>query len=145
MSADGSQIFLADSVGVKAFDVEQNGTLTQIANLSLNGTSYSVAAGLDGSNLFVASGNSGLQVVGFEKATYNAGDELPQAIVYEGDETLQSGYTGTFTFQVSDGELQSNIASVDVTFDTEPLNNGCLLYTSPSPRDLWISRMPSSA
>ena len=22
---------------------------------------------------------------------------------------------------------------------------GCLLYTSPSPRDLWISRMPSSA
>ena len=25
------------------------------------------------------------------------------------------------------------------------LNNVCLLYTSPSPRDLWISRMPSSA
>ena len=24
-------------------------------------------------------------------------------------------------------------------------DNGCLLYTSPSPRDLWISRMPSSA
>ena len=23
--------------------------------------------------------------------------------------------------------------------------DGCLLYTSPSPRDLWISRMPSSA
>ena len=23
--------------------------------------------------------------------------------------------------------------------------SGCLLYTSPSPRDLWISRMPSSA
>ena len=25
------------------------------------------------------------------------------------------------------------------------LDNICLLYTSPSPRDLWISRMPSSA
>ena len=24
-------------------------------------------------------------------------------------------------------------------------DNVCLLYTSPSPRDLWISRMPSSA
>ena len=24
-------------------------------------------------------------------------------------------------------------------------HNSCLLYTSPSPRDLWISRMPSSA
>ena len=26
-----------------------------------------------------------------------------------------------------------------------PLSNGCLLYTSPSPRDLSTSRMPSSA
>ena len=25
------------------------------------------------------------------------------------------------------------------------LAGDCLLYTSPSPRDLWISRMPSSA
>ena len=25
------------------------------------------------------------------------------------------------------------------------ITNVCLLYTSPSPRDLWISRMPSSA
>ena len=24
-------------------------------------------------------------------------------------------------------------------------NNFCLLYTSPSPRDMWTSRMPSSA
>ena len=26
-----------------------------------------------------------------------------------------------------------------------PMVAACLLYTSPSPRDLWISRMPSSA
>ena len=26
-----------------------------------------------------------------------------------------------------------------------PKGIACLLYTSPSPRDLWISRMPSSA
>ena len=25
------------------------------------------------------------------------------------------------------------------------LDNACLLYTSPSPRDMWTSRMPSSA
>ena len=25
------------------------------------------------------------------------------------------------------------------------LSNSCLLYTSPSPRDMWTSRMPSSA
>ena len=27
----------------------------------------------------------------------------------------------------------------------ESMAQVCLLYTSPSPRDLWISRMPSSA
>ncbi|MDC3105485.1 M12 family metallo-peptidase [Gammaproteobacteria bacterium] len=139
VSADGSQIFLADDNGVKALEVEQNGTLTQVGDLSLNGTSYSVAAGLDGTNVFVATGDSGLQAVGFEKATYNAGDELPQAIVYEGDETLPSGYTGTFTFQVSDGELQSNIASVDVTFNTEPLNNGTYTYTNGADGNIAVT------
>ena len=34
----------------------------------------------------------------------------------------------------------------DALVDTEvPLRNACLLYTSPSPRDLSTSRMPSSA
>ena len=34
----------------------------------------------------------------------------------------------------------------DVTIEqTENLLNVCLLYTSPSPRDLYRSRMPSSA
>ena len=32
-----------------------------------------------------------------------------------------------------------------VLFVLHILNSICLLYTSPSPRDLWISRMPSSA
>ena len=31
------------------------------------------------------------------------------------------------------------------TIEREPINNSCLLYTSPSPRDLSTSRMPSSA
>ena len=34
------------------------------------------------------------------------------------------------------------------TFDQKPLlarDHGCLLYTSPSPRDATLSRMPSSA
>ena len=34
----------------------------------------------------------------------------------------------------------ANIADIKV-----PLAYGCLLYTSPSPRDLSTSRMPSSA
>ena len=31
------------------------------------------------------------------------------------------------------------------TFGNKNLNEGCLLYTSPSPRDATLSRMPSSA
>ena len=31
------------------------------------------------------------------------------------------------------------------TLETLPAFYGCLLYTSPSPRDLAVSRMPSSA
>ena len=35
--------------------------------------------------------------------------------------------------------------AVILPFDVRGHVTGCLLYTSPSPRDLWISRMPSSA
>ena len=32
-----------------------------------------------------------------------------------------------------------------VLFEVIPINSACLLYTSPSPRDGLLSRMPSSA
>ena len=41
------------------------------------------------------------------------------------------------------------LGDLEVSFDDKflgySLDLNCLLYTSPSPRDLWISRMPSSA
>ena len=40
---------------------------------------------------------------------------------------------------IADGEVSNGILS------RNPLENGCLLYTSPSPRDRQKSRMPSSA
>ena len=43
-----------------------------------------------------------------------------------------------------DGSL-SNITVDDVPVDQNDLYGGCLLYTSPSPRDGLLSRMPSSA
>ena len=36
-------------------------------------------------------------------------------------------------------------AKVVSTTTNQPLPGGCLLYTSPSPRDATLSRMPSSA
>ena len=37
------------------------------------------------------------------------------------------------------------IMARDLAVETERMNSACLLYTSPSPRDLSTSRMPSSA
>ena len=54
--------------------------------------------------------------------------------------------------EIRSGQLQ-NIKGVATSFQSEvlalelniPLIDFCLLYTSPSPRDLSTSRMPSSA
>ena len=40
-------------------------------------------------------------------------------------------------------KLDQNISNVDFVILSTPMS--CLLYTSPSPRDLSTSRMPSSA
>ena len=41
---------------------------------------------------------------------------------------------------VMEGAVQNNISGIDAD-----CGGSCLLYTSPSPRDLSTSRMPSSA
>ena len=38
-----------------------------------------------------------------------------------------------------------DLAFLSVEHIMRDVNNGCLLYTSPSPRDATLSRMPSSA
>ena len=52
------------------------------------------------------------------------------------------------------GSIQAEEAIADMlafveagitTFDCADIYTGCLLYTSPSPRDATLSRMPSSA
>ena len=52
-------------------------------------------------------------------------------------------------YAVMSNETPSNTASLLMRFDTgsvnEAENERCLLYTSPSPRDATLSRMPSSA
>ena len=47
---------------------------------------------------------------------------------------------------VSDAEGKSNAKSAEcIAEDAGARSQGCLLYTSPSPRDATLSRMPSSA
>ena len=43
------------------------------------------------------------------------------------------------------GADSEGVVGFSITYSDKAGNNGCLLYTSPSPRDLSTSRMPSSA
>ena len=55
--------------------------------------------------------------------------------------------TGEITFTPESG-FEGNPTIIDYTVDTvdgETVGSTCLLYTSPSPRDATLSRMPSSA
>ena len=54
-----------------------------------------------------------------------------------GDKSLKWTWTDEASFATSNFKF--------LTKEESPLAYGCLLYTSPSPRDLSTSRMPSSA
>ena len=74
--------------------------------------------------------------------------------------TPNADFSGSdaFTYHVNDGAVDSAVVTVSITVNSSndaPSANdinvstdedtACLLYTSPSPRDLSTSRMPSSA
>ena len=58
-----------------------------------------------------------------------------------------SGFLRSLSFErnLADPSIHSLIWKDEKTGKTRELHVGCLLYTSPSPRDLSTSRMPSSA
>ena len=56
------------------------------------------------------------------------------------------GRESVFTKKVSDGKkIRKNKIIANIKAKTKTILTACLLYTSPSPRDLSTSRMPSSA
>ena len=57
---------------------------------------------------------------------------------------FNTGESGSF-FYWQDGEENSAIANPSVLLTSDVTRYTCLLYTSPSPRDATLSRMPSSA
>ena len=57
-----------------------------------------------------------------------------------------NSYELDYTYQNIEGQTGDNILSGNATLVSEGGRSGiCLLYTSPSPRDATLSRMPSSA
>ena len=78
-------------------------------------------------------GNEGFDVV----VHYHSNQSLAEQCV---DEIHRAGGSArVLGFDVSDRDATQTQLTDDIT------NNGCLLYTSPSPRDQRGSRMPSSA
>ena len=55
------------------------------------------------------------------------------------------GKTTFVKYLVNEFQKQNKLKLTEVTSPTFNLLNDCLLYTSPSPRDRSLSRMPSSA
>ena len=57
----------------------------------------------------------------------------------------QRGTSSTSTGFVTCDRFKTNKSGPDITTTQHALSTSCLLYTSPSPRDATLSRMPSSA
>ena len=68
---------------------------------------------------------------------------VPHTIAAAGQNLLQGVATGTICGAVTDDS--GNDWLISFRFIVIPRLGTCLLYTSPSPRDATLSRMPSSA
>ena len=112
-----------------------------MADVSLDEVSYAVAAASDGNSVFVATGSGGIKVLGLAVKTYKSGDTVPQSVVFRSsaEAFIPEGYSDSFTFRVSDGNLLSNIAVVDVLFVTESKNDGTWTYISGANGNLSIT------
>ena len=77
---------------------------------------------------------------------YNAAGEQTTLTQPEGTVTTSYDLNG-FVDTVTDwrGDTITMVNDADGRMIDVARSNGCLLYTSPSPRDATLSRMPSSA
>ena len=103
--------------------------------------------------VLVADSNSKIPAVDGSAITTMAGGNIagtiPTARLDTGTTANKLVVLGATGLPAVDGSLLTGIVShttsaSDPTISTNPAT-GCLLYTSPSPRDATLSRMPSSA
>ena len=71
---------------------------------------------------------------GVGEKPFDLGKEIQQTLgVFSSEDTRE------------DQQSPANALKLAENSSASPFNNTCLLYTSPSPRDATLSRMPSSA
>ena len=95
----------------------------------------------EGSTLTVAnSANATLTGDSYDATGENSGDVIDTSSASHTDSDADASSSLSITHIKLSGGSNSTVAS-----SSSYNSNGCLLYTSPSPRDATLSRMPSSA
>ena len=69
----------------------------------------------------------------------------PMLLHYVSSKGAQIAFTRALAREVGDDGITVNCIAPGLTMSEKVINDDCLLYTSPSPRDATLSRMPSSA
>ena len=144
-----------------SLDIDSSGSWTYTVDNNLEAVQSLAAGQVLPDSIDVTSYDGTVQTIQITITGTNDGPVLsgpaPQATVSEDDSTftfdLLSGVsdvdtTDTLSVDVSSitpvsGDASGIVINTDGTLSVDP--NACLLYTSPSPRDGLLSRMPSSA
>ena len=151
--ADGADIITA-SAGTSNFRAGVNA-----GNSITSGGNYNVVVG-DEAGTAITTGDGNV-AIGFEAGDAKTTGNNDVAIGYEalstdvaGQNSVAVGYqalfaqnltTATNTYNVAVGRSAGAAATTGLQNTLVGALAGCLLYTSPSPRDGLLSRMPSSA
>ena len=77
--------------------------------------------------------------------TPQAIDVGPELTTIEMEQILSNNQPNAIVIRMSEGIYDEERYYGTTSSTTLPIDNDCLLYTSPSPRDATLSRMPSSA
>ena len=126
ISADDSKLYVAATNQLIILDVLDSSEISALESLTLSGTVFAVAADSQDRTAVVATGDSGVQFLALEKVPYGAGDVISPQVTL----TNENGFTDldTFSFKVSDGQLESNVATVEVNFSTQLKSDGVYTY-----------------
>jgi subtilisin-like proprotein convertase family protein len=145
LSADGSKVYIANGEsGVQIIDIASPSSPT-LGNFSLSpgleSNTLNVVLATDGAKVYAADSVNGLQIISIEPTTFSARDTIPQTVIYThtSQDVVTDAPTDNFTFKVSDGALDSNVASVDIWMDTSITDDGIWTYVRTSDGRLTLT------
>ena len=121
--------------------LDTSGNATFNGNVSIGGTlTYEDVTNIDSVGIITA--KSGIHVTG---GSVGIGTDVPDAPLH----VYRDGVASFDAIWMSGSTKRKNVIKVNnydnLIIGVDENNEGCLLYTSPSPRDQRGSRMPSSA